>query len=157
MHVQRIEWHSEHHQTYLLHCSFHWRSSSSSHHCSLITNQSIHFHQVSRHPKPSHHPTKMTTTHENTILDIPQGETILHETTIDQNTTHRSKLQSIILPPSLTEIQANAFQKCTSLQCIDIPKKVTQIGDFAFYDCHQLLSITLPPNLQEINNENGGM
>jgi len=56
----------------------------------------------------------------------------------------------IIIHPSVTTIQEDAFIGCTSLVRITIPDTVTHIEDSAFCDCVSLRFIRLSNNLQYI-------
>ncbi len=44
-------------------------------------------------------------------------------------------LKNIIIPEGLTHIGAHAFDGCNSLEKISIPSSVTYIGNYAFFDC----------------------
>lgn len=58
-------------------------------------------------------------------------------------------LTDLVIPESVTMIEKNAFEQCSSLTSVAIPKSVTSIGDNAFYDCSSLISITVAEdNLQ---------
>ncbi|MBR6420915.1 MAG: leucine-rich repeat domain-containing protein [Oscillospiraceae bacterium] len=82
-------------------------------------------------------------------------------------------IESVVMPDSVKEISACAFEKCTSLTSvrlsenleiiggsafaccekitsIEIPKSVTSILDWAFFRCTGLTSITIPENVKEI-------
>jgi hypothetical protein len=61
-----------------------------------------------------------------------------------------ASLASITLPASVTEIGEWAFNGCTSLASITIPESVTQIGVYAFSGCTSLASITLPASVSQI-------
>ena len=43
-------------------------------------------------------------------------------------------LSNVIIPDSVTNIEANAFKGCTGLKSIEIPQTVTSIDDFAFME-----------------------
>ena len=64
-----------------------------------------------------------------------------------------SKVTSIIIPNTVTNIGENAFHTCRQLQEIKLPETIVTIGSGAFYSCYSLKSITLPGNLTSI----GGM
>ena len=49
-----------------------------------------------------------------------------------------SKVTSIVIPDSVTNIGDGAFEECTGLTSIVIPNSVTSIGDRAFEDCIKL-------------------
>lgn len=51
---------------------------------------------------------------------------------------YSSKLEKVILPPTIKEISRRAFKNDTSLKEIHIPKSVESIGDKAFEDCEKL-------------------
>ena len=57
------------------------------------------------------------------------------------------KLESIIIPDSVTSIGDNSFQYCKSLRSIRIPNNVTTIGMGAFYGCRSLRRIHIPKNV----------
>ena len=61
-----------------------------------------------------------------------------------------SNLTSIYIPDSVTTIDMYAFYNCSSLTRIDIPHSVTSIGDFAFSGCSSLASIVLPDGVTSI-------
>lgn len=52
-------------------------------------------------------------------------------------------VKTIVLPPSLKNIQRYAFSGCESLQTINIPSTVNYIGEGAFKDCKSLKSLDL--------------
>ena len=55
-----------------------------------------------------------------------------------------TKLISIILPDTLTQIQDSQFYNCSSLVQITIPSAVTAIQDRAFRSCKALTQVTIP-------------
>ncbi len=63
------------------------------------------------------------------------------------------KLESVTLPPSLTEIPSSAFESCTALKTIEIPPSVSIIGDAAFRYCFKLKSIVVPEGVRVIGRE----
>ncbi len=65
---------------------------------------------------------------------------------------NRSSLTSINIPNSVTSIGNNAFSGCSSLKSITIPNTITSIGDFAFNNCRSLTSITIPDSITNIEN-----
>ena len=54
----------------------------------------------------------------------------------------------LIIPDTITEIKAYAFDGCTSLTSITIPDGVTSMGSYAFFDCRGLESVTFGENSQ---------
>ena len=53
------------------------------------------------------------------------------------------KLQSIVIPDTITEIGEGSFEGCTALKSITIGKNVTTIGKNAFKNCKNLKKITV--------------
>ncbi len=47
----------------------------------------------------------------------------------------------LVIPDTVTKINAHAFRNCTSLTSITIPSSVTSIGHYAFYDCTSLKEV----------------
>lgn len=85
------------------------------------------------------------------------------------------KLQSVVLPPDMTEILTYMFYNCTSLSYLVIPSNVTSISDGivqgcwtirslpmpenvttiaegAFYECQNLFHLVIPPNVESIGD-----
>ena len=60
------------------------------------------------------------------------------------------KIESYIIPDSVTKIGDYAFFRCSSLSDIVIPNSVTDIGDFAFSYCSSLNNIVIPNNVTNI-------
>ena len=63
-----------------------------------------------------------------------------------------SKLESVSLPNTLTQIGMSAFSYASRLQEITIPGSVTVIGDSVFHDCTALTSITIPDSVTMIGS-----
>lgn len=64
-------------------------------------------------------------------------------TKIGDNAFKSSKLNSIKLPSSLTEIGKSAFYYCSKLTEIDVPDSVTKVGSSAFAICSSLQTASL--------------
>lgn len=60
------------------------------------------------------------------------------------------KLGTVILPKSVTAIEAAAFSSCDSLSTVSIPGSVTYIGMVAFSDCPSLTSVSIPGSVTYI-------
>jgi hypothetical protein len=80
-----------------------------------------------------------------TQYEIPQGVT-----TIRPYAFRDSKLTSIIIPPSVTNIMCYAFHDCSELTSVTIPEQVTIIGDSAFSGCSKITSVTIPEGVTSI-------
>ena len=64
-----------------------------------------------------------------------------------------SYITNILLPDSITEIKARAFENNFYLESINIPSGVTKIGEFTFYQNASLTEITLSDNITEIGKQ----
>ena len=62
------------------------------------------------------------------------------------------KLESIIIPDSVTTIGDFAFYQCDSLTSVTIGDSVTTIEEGAFWDCDSLTSVTIPDSVTTIGN-----
>lgn len=79
----------------------------------------------------------------------PAGDTVIgigYAAFSDLNT-----LESIIIPPTVTKIEAYAFSSCSNLMSIILPDTITSIGECAFSYCERLTSVALPKNLEIIH------
>ena len=57
-------------------------------------------------------------------------------------------LRVVEIPGSLTKIERDAFQFCSSLASVTLPHSVTDIGDCAFQCCSSLASVTIPDSVE---------
>ena len=62
------------------------------------------------------------------------------------------KIESYIIPNSVTDIGNSAFSDCSSLSNIVIPDSVTAIGNFAFWGCSSLSNIVIPDSVTAIGD-----
>ena len=63
------------------------------------------------------------------------------------------KIESYIIPDSVTSIGDYAFSGCSSLSNIVIPDSVTDIGKCAFSHCSSLSNIVIPDSVTSIGND----
>ena len=61
-----------------------------------------------------------------------------------------SRLTSLTIPSSVTEIDESAFEGCSGLTSLTIPSSVTWIGRSAFEGCSGLTSLTIPSSVTSI-------
>ena len=61
-----------------------------------------------------------------------------------------TKLETVIIPQTITKIGDNAFYGCKNLTSITIPNGVTNIGSSAFSGCTSLTSIDIPDSVTNI-------
>ena len=66
---------------------------------------------------------------------------------------YQSKLQSIIIPETVSTIGEKSFQYCTGLLSVKLPQSLTLIKYKAFYWCRSLAALVFPDNVQEIGDE----
>ena len=62
----------------------------------------------------------------------------------------QSKLQSIIIPETVSTIGENSFRQCTGLLSVKLPQSLTLIKYRAFEGCRSLTALVFPDNVQEI-------
>lgn len=63
-----------------------------------------------------------------------------------------NKVENVVIPDGITQIDDYAFELCTQLKTVMIPGSVTSIGDDAFYGCFRLTSIALPNSVTYIGD-----
>ena len=56
----------------------------------------------------------------------------------------------LVIPNTITEIKAYAFDGCSSLTSVVIPDSVTSIGNYAFEYCSSLTSVVIPDSVTSI-------
>ena len=62
-------------------------------------------------------------------------------------------MKSAVLSAGMTEIPVSMFYLCSSLESIVIPESVTVIGSLAFYSCTSLANVELPEGLVQIGTD----
>lgn len=63
-----------------------------------------------------------------------------------------SSIESVMMPNSIIEIEANAFSNCKYLKKITFSDNIKTIGEFAFSNCESLEKIIFPNGLKSIGN-----
>ena len=63
------------------------------------------------------------------------------------------KIQSIIIPSSVTRIGNSSFLSCSSLTAVTLPHSVVDIGDWAFGECTNLNYINIPNGVKSIGRD----
>ena len=63
---------------------------------------------------------------------------------------YQTRLKTVTIPNSVTEIGWSAFDGCTALTSVTIPNSVTKIGSGAFEGCTGLTSVTIPNSVTKI-------
>ena len=59
-------------------------------------------------------------------------------------------LKTAILPTSLEKIGESAFNGCAALQNCNLPATLNEIGVYAFHDCKALISVSIPAGVETI-------
>ena len=61
-----------------------------------------------------------------------------------------TKLESVTIPDSVTDIYRCAFRNCASLKSVKLSKNIKSVGEFAFSHCTSLKKITIPGGVKTI-------
>ena len=59
----------------------------------------------------------------------------------------------VVIPDSVTSIDAIAFNSCTGVTSVTIPESVENVGQYAFYNCSGLMSVTMQGDCPEVGSE----
>ncbi|MCM1091068.1 MAG: leucine-rich repeat domain-containing protein [Butyrivibrio sp.] len=62
-------------------------------------------------------------------------------------------IEKLILPDSVTQIEAYAFDGCEKLRTVELGKGLTKIDDYAFANCEGLETMDIPSNVRSIGTE----
>ncbi len=60
-------------------------------------------------------------------------------------------VRELVLPKTVTEIEAGAFGCLQSLKKINIPPQVTELSDYLFYNCKSLKKLNIPSSVKNIS------
>ncbi len=61
-----------------------------------------------------------------------------------------NEVTELVIPNTVTSINAYAFYNCIGLTSITIPSSVTSIGEDAFYGCSGIIELTIPSSVTSI-------
>ena len=93
----------------------------------------------------------------NGVLKLPNSVTVIGEGTFANTEADGVTLKKVIIPSTVKQIKANAFNGNTSIEEIEIQTNgdegVKKIGAFAFANCIKLQSIVLPDTVTEIGDD----
>lgn len=95
---------------------------------------------------------------EDTTLVLYTGQSAEHVTvptgvcTIGKDAFNGTDVQSVLLPNSLTRIEARAFEGCSELHRINFPSSLRSIGEDAFRECTDLCSVHFADGLEDIGS-----
>ena len=91
----------------------------------------------------------------------PFAQSGLKEVTFEEGTTQIAErlfkdcaaLEEVIIPDSVTEIETEAFYKCTGLKSVEFGKNVEVIWNGAFRECTGLVQVELPDTVTRIEQD----
>lgn len=72
--------------------------------------------------------------------------------TIGEDAFTGTVVQSILLPNTLTRIEARGFEGCSELHRINFPPSLRSIGEDAFRECTELYSVHFADGLEDIGS-----
>lgn len=64
---------------------------------------------------------------------------------------YNKDIKSVVIPDSVTAIQAHAFQDCTALENVTMSKELVYLGIGAFRRCENLTELVLPDTLTAVD------
>ena len=91
-------------------------------------------------------------TGSDTEITIPSEIDGVKVTSIGKRAVARKAVTSVVIPNTVTNIGAYAFNYCTALESITIPDSVETIGENAFSYCKKLTSVTVPSKVTRIED-----
>ena len=93
----------------------------------------------------------------NGTLTLPENIKIIGEGTFADTQSDGVTLKKVVIPYTVTEIKANAFNGNSTIEEIEIQNKngkgVTKIGEYAFANCGNLKSIVIPDSVTEVGGD----
>lgn len=83
------------------------------------------------------------------VYEVKAGTKVIAESAFDACTS----LTGIIIPESVTDINAYSFLFCTALTSIELPEGLSAISKETFSKCIKLTDITIPSTIMEIGKD----
>lgn len=83
---------------------------------------------------------------QDTTVEVPYGVTVIGQSAFSSN----ELLERIVLPPTVREIQREAFSCCENLVEANLNEGLEIIG-FSAFECCDLLSMTLPDSITQLD------
>ncbi len=80
------------------------------------------------------------------VEEVDFGSTI---TTIGTCSFASCDFRALVIPPTVTKIQSEAFRAIWSMSAVSLPKTLTSIGNNAFYNCSDLSHVTYSGTQEE--------
>ena len=87
-----------------------------------------------------------------TVLNVPSTVNNGSPVTVIRNFKKLTTVKEVLLPDTVTEIEAEAFSGCTSLEKINTPNNLKTINEKAFLNCSSLKEISFPEGLTFIGD-----
>lgn len=84
------------------------------------------------------------------IVVVPAGIRKIGFEAFGKNEPGQSKLERVVLPEGLEEIELFAFSCCDQLQFVNLPDSLIKIGENAFWNCKKLTEIRIPESVEYI-------
>ena len=63
---------------------------------------------------------------------------------ISEDAFGNCKIESVVLPDSITKIERYAFAECKNLKSVKFSRNITDVGEYAFMNCSGLTSVSIP-------------
>ncbi len=85
-----------------------------------------------------------------TICSIGEIELPKQLKTIGYNAFWKAGITKLLIPNSVNRIDAGAFWNCSSLESVSLPPNISEIKDETFFFCSKLSHIELPKSIKKI-------
>lgn len=85
---------------------------------------------------------------EEASLTVPEGVYCIKASAFSN-----CKIESLVLPSTVTRIEDRAFYYCRNLVSITLPEGLKYLGVSAFEYCDKLQNVNVPSNIKNISNE----